>query len=100
MVINYIMFRPYASFEAKGTTMFHNRITRYMRGPSLVGFFQTKMSQATVAPSSGRPTSVVMVPCATNQVAWQAQLYRLAYERAVAQLAPPRHLRRFFSVWN
>ena len=31
---------------------------------------------------------------------WQAQIYRLAYEKALADTAPPRHFARFFSVWN
>ena len=30
---------------------------------------------------------------------WQQEIYRLAYERALAA-ARPRHHRRFFSVWN
>lgn len=44
--------------------------------------------------------AVVLVPCAVHVVAWQAQLYRLAYEQALVQLAPPSYMTRFFSVWN
>ncbi|HEX3726082.1 MAG TPA: hypothetical protein VHV08_07550 [Pirellulales bacterium] len=49
---------------------------------------------------ASHPTSLVMMPCMMPQAPWQAQLYRLAYEQAVAQTAPPRHFSRFFSVWN
>ena len=32
--------------------------------------------------------------------AWQQEIYRLAYERAKAQLQVPRHHRQLFCVWN
>jgi hypothetical protein len=32
--------------------------------------------------------------------AWQQEIYRLAYERAKAQLQIPRHHRQLFCVWN
>jgi hypothetical protein len=31
---------------------------------------------------------------------WQAEIYRLAYERAKAATQIPRHHRLLFSVWN
>ncbi|HEX3724986.1 MAG TPA: hypothetical protein VHV08_02035 [Pirellulales bacterium] len=31
---------------------------------------------------------------------WQQAIYRLAYERARAQMETPRHHRMLFSVWN
>jgi hypothetical protein len=43
---------------------------------------------------------MMVVPMMIGQAHFQAQLYRLAYEQALADLAPPRHHRRFFSVWN
>lgn len=43
---------------------------------------------------------MMLVPMMIGQAHFQAQLYRLAYEQALADLAPPRHHRRFFSVWN
>jgi hypothetical protein len=42
----------------------------------------------------------VLVPLMGTPAGWQAELYRRAYEKAVADLAPPRYLSRFFSVWN
>lgn len=44
--------------------------------------------------------SMAMVPLLAPQASWQNQLYRMAYEKAVADLTPPRHFDRFFSVWN
>jgi hypothetical protein len=31
---------------------------------------------------------------------WQQEIYRLAYERALAAIQVPRHHRWLFSVWN
>ena len=43
--------------------------------------------------------TMVMVPSVTL-ASWQEQVYRLAYQKALADTAPPRHFARFFSVWN
>ncbi len=61
----------------------------------------------------GEPTSTqtpaVMVPVGfvvapvfvvAPPVAWQLELYRVAYEQARAAAAIPRHHRQLFSVWN
>ena len=39
---------------------------------------------------------IVPFPVAT----WQQELYRLAYEKALADLATPRHHRVFAASWN
>jgi hypothetical protein len=43
---------------------------------------------------------MVYVPVVAQAANWQTYLYQMAYQQAVAELAPPRHHRRFFSVWN
>lgn len=59
------------------------------------------IAAASVATSArASASSMVMVPLLGTQPGWQAELYRRAYEKAVADLAPPRHMLRFFSVWN
>jgi len=40
------------------------------------------------------PVQLVML------AAWQQEIYRLAYERALAQTQLPRHHRQLFAVWN
>lgn len=81
--------------------MSYNRITSYLAGGRLAEFAVATVSQATqtAAAASQRPTMVAL-PVALQVGPWQAQLYRMAYERALADLAPPRHMTRFFSVWN
>lgn len=77
--------------------MFHNRISQYSDAQSIsspADELHTLSRQLVGA------TSLVMVPAAAQQVAWQTQLYAIAYQRALADLAPPRHQNRFFSVWN
>jgi hypothetical protein len=43
---------------------------------------------------------MVAVPNAVAPTSWQAQLYQLAYQRAVEDVSRARRLNRFFSVWN
>jgi hypothetical protein len=77
--------------------MFRNRIARYAQASS------APVPELRDLPSAGAATAVVslmMVPVATAQASWQSQLYQLAYARALADLAPPKHFDRFFSVWN
>ena len=47
------------------------------------------------------PQGFVICPAALVAVhGWQQEIYRLAYERAKAAAAIPRHHRVLFSVWN
>jgi hypothetical protein len=75
--------------------MSDNRISRYLPRFEIGASVTVEVPSAT----SG-VTSVVLVPCAAGVVTWQAQVFQLAYQQAVAQLAPPRHLTRYFSIWN
>jgi hypothetical protein len=43
---------------------------------------------------------MVLMPATSEQAYWHAQLYRMAYQRAVADREPPRYMQRFFAVWN
>ena len=78
------------------TPMFHNRIARFRSSETS---FLVPAQPAQVATRAGAGTMIV-VPMALQQAAWQAQLYQLAYERAVADFGFARHFARFFSVWN
>jgi hypothetical protein len=53
-----------------------------------------------VAPPSIPHGFVVCPPHLMTAAAWQQEIYRLAYERARAQMAIPRHHRMLFCVWN
>jgi len=79
---------------------FHNRIARYGRCPATTMLFPAQATKPEMAAGPSRPPSLVIVPVPLQQSQWQAELYRWAYERALADLAPPRHFPRFFSVWN
>lgn len=47
------------------------------------------------------PMGFVLCPPQLNGFsAWQQEIYRLAYERAKAELQVPRHHRQLFCVWN
>jgi hypothetical protein len=72
-----------------------NRIASYQVTPQLVGTGATSSSG-----QLGSSTAMVAVSLAPQAITWQQTLYQLAYQKAVAQLAPPRHHSRFFSVWN
>jgi hypothetical protein len=64
-----------------------------LQGPTLA--IQPAVKAATV------PEGFVVCPTALMSVqGWQQQIYRLAYERAKAAAAIPRHHRVLFSVWN
>jgi hypothetical protein len=80
--------------------MFHNRIARLSENPRYDFPSATATAQAMRAGTTTGQPLVVVVPWTMQQAAWQAQVYRLAYERALADLEPPKHFRRFFSVWN
>jgi hypothetical protein len=84
--------------------MSSNRISHHFNRIATEAFVPVAVGQPlplVAASSAGAPsTSMVMVPVMAQQATWQAQLYQLAYQQAVAALTPPRHHRRFFSVWN
>jgi hypothetical protein len=46
------------------------------------------------------PGFVVCPPQLLMANAWQQEIYRLAYQRAAAEAAIPRHHRSLFCVWN
>lgn len=80
--------------------MYHNRIARSFRRISALPFVMEHVPRPSALPTPTRSTAMVIVPLMVRQGTWQAELYRLAYERALADLTPPWHHRRFFSVWN
>ncbi len=79
--------------------MQHNRISHWNR----IAAYQP-VAELTTASSANfsvaAVSTMVFVPVMAQRAVWQAQLYRLAYEQAAADLAAPRHYRRFFSTWN
>jgi len=46
------------------------------------------------------PGFVLCPPTIAMAHAWQQEIYRLAYERAIAETQVPRFHRMLFSVWN
>ena len=84
--------------------MSSNRISHHFNRFATESFVPVATSQplSPVDASSAGASSrgMVAVPVMVQQGTWQAQLYQLAYQQAVAALSPPRHHRRFFSVWN
>jgi hypothetical protein len=79
--------------------MFNNRIAEYLdRYPEPVNS-GLAVSQYATSTSNGA-SGMIYLPVVAPLANWQAYLYQMAYQRAVADLAPPRHHRRFFSVWN
>lgn len=58
------------------------------------------MTAAANPESQPRGAGMVAVSISPQAVTWQQTLYQMAYQKAVEQLAPPRHHSRFFAVWN
>jgi hypothetical protein len=82
--------------------MFSNRIARF--SASLPGSVVPAQRALTTAPAAqtfgaANAQAMVLVPSITL-ASWQEQVYRLAYQKALIDTAPPRHFARFFSVWN
>jgi hypothetical protein len=82
-----------------------NRITSHLKGKHSTPFPPNKPADNGAAPSMPMgPTIplgfVLCPPQLTGLSAWQQEIYRLAYERAKAQLQVPRHHRQLFCVWN
>ncbi len=81
--------------------MFANRITRYSN--RMDAFLpppppsQPQVTAQTPAPPAGFVVCPLHVAVAT---AWQQEVYRRAYEDAVARAQTPRIFRRMFSNWN
>jgi hypothetical protein len=77
--------------------MFNNRIAEYLdRYPEPINSGLAVSQHAT----SNGDLGMIYLPALAPLANWQAYLYQIAYQRAVADLAPPRHHGRFFSVWN
>jgi len=76
--------------------MYHNRISHHF--DRLSSFVPAAPVAVGVAASAS--AGMIIVPVTVHPGSWQAQLYRMAYEQARAELAPPRHHTRFFTVWN
>ena len=76
-----------------------NRIAKYGQADPQIAHFNAAGSETRVAIASGRQF-VALGPANSQLAQWQAQIFRWAYQQAVADLAPPEHFRRFFSVWN
>jgi hypothetical protein len=83
--------------------MSSNRISRFVASDfaSTATFAQVPAVQSQVVATFGvtNQSTMVMVP-SVSLASWQAQVYRLAYQKALVDTAPPRHFARFFSVWN
>jgi hypothetical protein len=73
-----------------------NRITRYQSRWSFVTVSQTPPKHPGPAVPQG---FAVCPPQLATANAWQQEIYRLAYERALAATQIPRH-HRLLSVWN
>jgi hypothetical protein len=83
--------------------MFSNRISRFTEDQFSYPVFAVRhaasaQSLAGAQTFGGNGNAMVLVP-GTVQAPWQVQLYRLAYEKALIDTAPPQYLKRF-SVWN
>ena len=83
--------------------MFSNRIARFS-SPDFHGSAAFAQLAVAIAPTAqtfggGGSQTMVVLPSVTL-ASWQEQVYRLAYQKALADTAPPRHFARFFSVWN
>ena len=69
--------------------------------------FQTRQGVPSKKQSAAMPSAAsvpqgfaVCPPQLMTANAWQQEIYRLAYERALAAVQVPRHHRWLFSVWN
>jgi hypothetical protein len=87
--------------------MFSNRIARFSASfPSSVAPAHRALAAVPAAPTFGAANAqaanaqaMVLMP-SVSLASWQEQVYRLAYQKALVDTAPPRHFARFFSVWN
>jgi hypothetical protein len=81
----------------------HNRIPRFSSSDlayaSALAPFAAPQSHAQSFGANHAGGAMVLIP-GMIQAPWQAQVYRLAYEKALADTAPPKHFTRYFSVWN
>jgi hypothetical protein len=78
-----------------------NRITRYTDRMSAYFPAEQPYQPPQAQPAPVPPAGFVVCPLhvAVAQ-AWQQEVYRRAYEEAVAATQVPRHIRRMFSSWN
>lgn len=70
-----------------------NRIAKHMFAPIPPRQPQTVMSMIP-------PGFAICPPQIATAQSWQQEIYRQAYEQAVAAVQVPRHHRLLFSVWN
>ena len=77
-----------------------NRIHRFQSVAQRFSTAAPKAAATAMKAASIPQGFVVCPPAMTPAVAWQQEIYRLAYERAKAAAEVPRHYRRLFSVWN
>ena len=75
-----------------------NRMTRFESDPA--GPSPKPQSDARQPGPAVPPGFAVCPPQLMAAGAWQQQIYRLAYEQALAAVQLPRHHRWLFSVWN
>jgi hypothetical protein len=82
-----------------------NRVTGHLKGKYFAPLPPKSAAQGGAAPTI--PTGptiplgfVFCPPQLSGLSAWQQEIYRLAYERAKAQVQIPRHHRQLFCVWN
>ena len=73
-----------------------------MTANRLSGFRPAAVGGKSAVPSAAPIPSgfVVCPPQLAMAQPWQQEIYRLAYERALAAVEVPRHYRLLFSCWN
>jgi hypothetical protein len=81
-----------------------NRITGHLKGKYSAPLAPKSSAQGAGPSMPMGPTIplgfVFCPPQLSGLSAWQQEIYRLAYERAKAELQIPRHHRQLFCVWN
>ena len=93
------LLRRWTTKPASETAMHSNRIRHHLNRLAM-NPATADVVPAGISISVGSASGHVFVPMAVHPATWQAQLYRMAYEQALVDLAPPGHHRRFFSSWN
>ena len=81
-----------------------NRITGHLKGIYSAPHPPKSAAEGAASTVPTGPTIpkgfVFCPPQLSGLSAWQQEIYRLAFERAKAQLQIPRHHRQLFCVWN
>ena len=76
--------------------MYRNRISSYFPWDADL---QPTVTRAEAPVQAFQSETMVVVPQLTTQQGWQAQLLKIAYEKALHDTTPARHVRRF-SWWT